>query len=129
MTTAEKSPVIRYIHRIATTLPAPDLSDGELLERFVGRRDEGAFSALVRRHGPLVLGVCRRVLCDWHDAEYAFQGTFVALAKQAGSLRRPRSLGPWLHGVASRTALKARGRAARRRVCEKGGCGRQIPGS
>jgi RNA polymerase sigma factor (sigma-70 family) len=119
MTTAEKSPVVRYIRRLATTLASAELSDGQLLERFAHQRDETAFVALVRRHGPLVLGVCRRVLRDWHDAEDAFQATFVALARQAGSLRRPESLGPWLHGVASRTALKARGRAARRRACER----------
>jgi RNA polymerase sigma factor (sigma-70 family) len=119
MTTAEKSPVVRCIRRLAATLAPVELSDGQLLERFAGQRDEVAFAALVQRHGPMVLGVCRRVLRDWHDAEDAFQATFVALAQQAGSLRRPEALGPWLHGVAARTALKARGRAARRRVCER----------
>jgi RNA polymerase sigma factor (sigma-70 family) len=117
--TAEKSPVVRYIRRLAAALASAELSDAQLLERFADQRDETAFVALVRRHGPLVLGVCRRVLRDWHDAEDAFQATFVALARQAGSLRRPESLGPWLHGVASRTARKALGRAARRRVCER----------
>jgi RNA polymerase sigma factor (sigma-70 family) len=119
MTTAENSPVVRYIRRLAVTLASAELSDAQLLERFASQRDEAAFVALVRRHGPLVLGVCRRLLRDWHDAEDAFQTTFVALARQAGSLRRPESLGPWLHGVAARTALKARGRAARRRACER----------
>jgi RNA polymerase sigma factor (sigma-70 family) len=119
MTTAEKSPLVRYIRGLAATLAAAELSDAQLLERFAGQGDEIVFEALVRRHGPLVLGVCQRVLRNWHDAEDAFQATFVALARQAGSLRRPESLGPWLHGVALRTALKARGRAARRRVCER----------
>jgi RNA polymerase sigma factor (sigma-70 family) len=119
MTTAENSPVVRTIRRLAATLPAAQLSDAQFLERFAGQRDEAAFAALVRRHGPLVLGVCRRVLRDWHDAEDAFQATFITLARQAGSLRRPESLGPWLHGVASRTAVRARSRAARRRVCER----------
>jgi RNA polymerase sigma factor (sigma-70 family) len=118
MMIAEKSPVVRHIRRLAATLASAELSDCQLLERFAGHRDESAFAVLVRRHGPLVLGVCRRVLRDAHDAEDAFQTTFIALARQAGSLRRPESLGPWLHGVAARTALKARGRAARRRVCE-----------
>ncbi len=119
MTTAEKNPAICYVRRLAVTLASAELSDSQLLERFAGQQDESAFAALLRRHGPLVLGVCRRVLRDWHDAEDAFQATFVALAQQAGSLRRPESLGPWLHGVAARLALKARSRAARRWVCER----------
>ena len=94
MTTAEKSPVVRYMRRLAATLIPAELSDGQLLERFANQGDETAFAALVWRHGPLVLGVCRRVLGDWHDAEDAFQATFVALSRQATSLRRPESLGP-----------------------------------
>jgi RNA polymerase sigma factor (sigma-70 family) len=95
-------------------LPGPDEgTDAELLGRFAHCRDEAAFAALVRRHGPMVWGVCRRVLNDWHRAEDAFQVTFLVLARKAGSLSRPGLLGNWLYGVAYRTAVKARGRAAR----------------
>jgi RNA polymerase sigma factor (sigma-70 family) len=90
-----------------------------LVERFVQRQDEEAFAALVRRHGPLVLGVCRRVLHDWDDAQDAFQATFFVLARKAASLAKPEALGNWLYGVAFRTAVKARARAARRREYER----------
>jgi RNA polymerase sigma factor (sigma-70 family) len=98
---------------------AGGLPDAHLLRHFAARRDEVAFTELVRRHGPMVLGVCRRLLGNEHDAEDAFQLTFVTLSRKAGSLRRPERLGPWLHGVAVRTARKARARAARRRACEQ----------
>ena len=84
------------------------LSDGELLERFVARRDEPAFEAIVRRHGPMVLGVCRRVLRDHHDAEDAFQAAFLVLARKAGSVRPGSMLPNWLYGVARQVAIKAR---------------------
>jgi RNA polymerase sigma-70 factor (ECF subfamily) len=118
MTTAQAEPLTRYLHQVTAAHLAADLPDPQLLERYAGRRDEAAFTALVRRHGPLVLGACRRVLGDAHAAEDVFQATFLLLARKAGSLRRPAALGPWLHGVATRIALKARGREARRRAVE-----------
>ena len=84
---------------------APE-DDAELVRRFVADRDEAAFAALVRRHGPMVLGVCRRVLRDPHDAEDAFQATFLVLARRAGSLRRG-ALAGWLYTTARRSALRA----------------------
>jgi RNA polymerase sigma factor (sigma-70 family) len=87
-----------------------------LLEQFAARRDEGAFTALVDRHGPMVLGVCRRVLRQEQDAEDAFQATFLVLARNAGSRAWRVSVGPWLYAVALRVALKARTLAARRRT-------------
>jgi DNA-directed RNA polymerase specialized sigma24 family protein len=95
------------------------LTDGQLLGRFVAARDESAFAALVRRHGPMVLGVCRRVLADYHDAEDAFQATFLVLSRRCGSLRIAGSLGPWLYGVARRVASSARMAADRRRRHER----------
>jgi RNA polymerase sigma factor (sigma-70 family) len=89
-------------------------SDAELLARFVRAGDQSAFAALVRRHGPMVLGVCRRVLSHAQDAEDAFQATFLVLVRKAGTLGRPELLGNWLYGVAYRTARKARADAARR---------------
>src|SRR5262245_9451110 len=88
-------------------------SDGQLLGRFVAARDESAFASLVRRHGPMVLGVCRRILRDFHGAEDAFQATFFVLARRAASLAAGESLGCWLYGVAYRTALEAHAMSAR----------------
>jgi RNA polymerase sigma factor (sigma-70 family) len=93
------------------------LTDGQLLERFSARRGEEAepaFTALVIRHGPLVFGVCQSLLRNPHDAEDAFQATFLVLARKAGSLRQPDLLGPWLHGVAHRTARRLKDKNARR---------------
>ena len=112
------SPVTDFQRQIADPPPGPDLADRHLLERFVTARDETAFAALVRRHGPMVLGVCRRLLHDAHEAEDAFQATFLVLVHKARSIGRPESLGPWLHGVAYRTAARAR-QAARRRARER----------
>jgi RNA polymerase sigma factor (sigma-70 family) len=94
------------------------LTDGQLLDRFVRWREGPVFEAIVQRHGPMVWGVCRRVLRDHHDAEDAFQSTFLVLARKAASVRPPEKLGPWLHGVAYQTAMKARATRARRRVRE-----------
>ena len=82
------------------------LTEGELLERFVTRRDEAAFEALVARHGPTVLGVCRHLLRDPNDVDDAFQATFLVLVKKAGSVRQCELLGNWLYGVAYRVASR-----------------------
>jgi RNA polymerase sigma factor (sigma-70 family) len=84
-----------------------------LIERFLVSRDQAAFELLVWRHGPLVLGVCRRILGDVHDAEDAFQATFFALARKAGTIGRRGSLSSWLYKVAYRIALRARANRAR----------------
>jgi RNA polymerase sigma factor (sigma-70 family) len=118
MAKPQVSGVIDYVRRLAADGGPRPVSDGELLRRYVRERDAGAFEALVRGHGPLVWGVCRRALGRVHDAEDAFQATFLALARKAGSIRSSRSLASWLHGVAYRTALHARRSAARRREHE-----------
>jgi RNA polymerase sigma factor (sigma-70 family) len=92
------------------------MTDAQLLDRFVsqhGASAEHAFEVLVQRHGPMVMAVCRSWLGDLHDAEDVFQATFLVLARRAHSLREPANLGPWLHGVARRTAQKAKARRAR----------------
>lgn len=88
-------------------------SDGEILRRFVQRRDEAAFGELLDRHGPMILGLCRRLIGDSHLSEDVFQATFLVLARKGKSIRRPDSLGAWLYGVAYRLALKARAKLRR----------------
>jgi RNA polymerase sigma factor (sigma-70 family) len=102
------------------------LSDGQLLERFISGQEEvaeDAFAALVERHGPMVLNLCRSILRDHHDAQDAFQAVFLVLARKASAIGRKDSLGNWLYGVAYRTALKARTSAARRRRHEQRSAG------
>ena len=94
------NPLLRHVRTLVGPGAAPP--DAELLRRYLARRDEEAFAALVRRHGPLVLGVCRRLLPSSHDVEDVFQATFLALARQARSLRHQRALAGWLHSVARR---------------------------
>ena len=96
-------------------------TDAQLLERFARRRDEPAFAAMMARHGPMVLGLCRRLLPDARDAEDAFQAAFLVLARKAGALRRQTLLGAWLYGVAWRVAVRLRGRAALRHRRERAG--------
>ena len=100
---------------------ASGLGAGELLERFASERDPAAFEALVGRHGPMVLGTCRRMLADPHDVDDAFQATFLVLARKAGSIRDADRLGPWLHGVARRVAARSRASSSRRRSLERTG--------
>lgn len=95
------------------------LADGQLLDRFVERREASAFEAMVERYGPLVWGVCRRLLRDHHDAEDAFQATFLVLARKAASIMPREKLGNWLYGVAFQTAMKARTMRAKRRGRER----------
>src|SRR5438093_11154662 len=95
-------PILRHIHKLLGKQMAAGLTDRQLLERFYADREEAAFTALVERHGGMVLGVCRRVLQDPHEAEDAFQATFLVLARKAGSLRWSESGGNWLFGVACR---------------------------
>ncbi len=97
------------------------LSETQLLERFLSRGDGAAFEAILARHGPMVLGVCRRILDDPHDVDDAFQTTFLILVKNARSIRGRDALGPWLHGVARRVAVRARVNARRRGLRERTG--------
>jgi RNA polymerase sigma factor (sigma-70 family) len=112
--------VLRPLRTLFSEGAVGALTDAQLLERFAARREESAavLEVLMRRHGPMVLGVCRRVLRDEHDAEDAFQATFLVLARKGGSLAEPDRLGCWLYGVAYRTAIKAKAEANRRRARE-----------
>jgi RNA polymerase sigma factor (sigma-70 family) len=111
--------LLRYLRRAAAPAEAPVGSDAQLLERFATARDEDAFELLVRRHGPMVLSVCRRVLGDAHEAEDAFQAAFLVLARKAPAAARCRSAGAWLHTVAYRVALRARSSRAARTARER----------
>lgn len=113
MATAQTATVLSHVRRLALGRDGGDLTDAQLLTCFLEDQDDAAFTVLVRRHGPMVLGVCRRVLRDLHDAEDAFQATFLILLRKARSIAEPERLGNWLYGVAFYTARNAR--TARRR--------------
>src|SRR6266404_7272928 len=104
MASSQMNGVLRHLCRSALRHHGGGMTDGQLLERFLTAREEGAFEALVRRHGPMVLGVCRRVLRNEHDAEDAFQATFLVLLRKASSILPRDRVGNWLYGVAYRTS-------------------------
>jgi RNA polymerase sigma factor (sigma-70 family) len=108
-----------HLFRAVCALDTENQNDGQLLGQFLARQDKAAFAALVRRHGPMVLAVCQRILGNASDAEDAFQATFLVLVRKAAALVSRRVLGDWLHGVARRTALHARRLAALRHVKEQ----------
>lgn len=111
--------VMQQIRRLIDGVPHAEETDGQLLERFAARNERAAFETLLRRHGAMVLEVSRQVLHNHHDAEEVFQVTFLALARQASTIRKHASVGSWLYGVAYRTALRARSRSERRRDQER----------
>jgi RNA polymerase sigma factor (sigma-70 family) len=111
--------VLRHIQKIVGAPGGEELMDRQLLKRFSADRDEAAFATLVRRHGPLVMGACRRLLPQTQDAEDVFQATFLVLARKAGSIRWRDSVGNWLYGVACRLAWKTKSAVARRQAQER----------
>ena len=111
MATSQTSDVIRHLRRTVLLQDGAGLADGQLLESFLSRREPAALEALVRRHGPMVWGVCRRVHQNHHDAEDAFQATFLVLARKAGTARWRDSVHNWLYEVASRLTAEARVKA------------------
>jgi RNA polymerase sigma factor (sigma-70 family) len=120
MTSQSLNGVLQHLRTVAAVQTYRELSDHELLERFVGAREEAAFTVLIERHGPMVLGVCRRALPHDHDAEDACQAAFLVLARKAASIRKKTALGSWLHGVACRVVVKLKRDHARRSSRERG---------
>src|SRR5215831_15170049 len=119
MAQGQMDSLVRYVRNLAGAPPA-EPTDRHLLERFAAVRDEDAFAALVRRHGPLVWGVCQRVLGHRDDAEDVFQATFFVLARKAAAVRWRDSVGSWLHEVAYRLSHESRVKTARRHFHERG---------
>src|SRR6516165_8792468 len=110
--------LLRHVRKLAVPEGVARLSDGDLVARFAAQGDEVAFEVLVKRYGPMVLRVCRRVLGNEHDAEDAFQAAFLVLASKASAGFAPESLGAWLHKVAVQVAGQGRRAALRRRTHE-----------
>jgi len=110
------TPVLDHLRQLAGARAADQLSDSQLLDRFIRHREEGAFTTLIQRHGPMVFGVCQRAVQHAHDAEDVFQATFLVLARKAASVAKRDSLGSWLHGVARRLSSKFKTREMQRRA-------------
>src|SRR5262249_31219439 len=125
MTPAHLSHVVRRLK--TTARPGPALTDRQLLDRYLARRDQEAFAELVRRHERAVLAACRQVLADPADVDDAFQATFVVLLRKARSVDWRRSLGGWLYAVAHRIAVHARKSARKRQAKEARAAGRTEP--
>src|SRR5438874_4881810 len=111
---ASAGAILRHIQRLAAT--HEQQNDSQLLQRFAGQREEAAFAALLRRHGRLVWAVCRHILHHEHDAEDAFQATFLVLARRAAAIRKREAIASWLHGVAHPVAMNVKRAATRRRL-------------
>src|SRR2546423_14538286 len=116
MATDQLRGVLHRLRGAARRADAAGVPAGALLEAYVAHRDEAAFEALVRQHGPMVLNTCRRILSNAHDAEDAFQATFLVLVRKAATIQPRHRVAHWLYGVAWRTARKARALAARRQA-------------
>jgi RNA polymerase sigma factor (sigma-70 family) len=119
MAVNQMSEVIAHLRRAVLLRDGAGLTDGQLLEDYIRRHEEAALAALVHRHGPMVWGVCRRVLHNYHDAEDAFQATFLVLVRKAASVVPREMVANWLYGVAHQTALKARATTTKRRARER----------
>src|SRR2546421_11780145 len=119
MVNAPMEVVLRQVRQMAASEGLAGTTDGQLLERFSTRQEEAAFAALLHRHGPMVLGVARRVLRQQQDAEDVLQAAFLILARKASSIRKRESVGSWLHGVAYRLAIEAKGQRTRRQARER----------
>lgn len=119
MATSPMGELVQHLRRTGLLRDPAGLTDGQMLEEFLGRRDEAALAALVQRHGPMVWGVCRRVLGNYHDAEDAFQATFLVLVRKAASVTPREMVANWLYGVAHQTALKARATLGTRKGRER----------
>jgi RNA polymerase sigma factor (sigma-70 family) len=119
MTTGPMAELIQQLRRTVHLQDGAGLTDGQLLEAYISRRDEAALAALVQRHASMVWGVCRRVLGNYHDAEDAFQATFLVLVRKATSIRPREMVANWLYGVAHQTVLKARATVSTRKGRER----------
>jgi RNA polymerase sigma factor (sigma-70 family) len=119
MDQAQAGTLVQYLRKLIHDQVPTEVADAQLLKRFTSERDDGAFGTLMLRHGPMVLGVARRVLRDTHDAEDVFQATFLVLARMGRSIRKGSTIGNWLYGVAYRLALKCRKGTAHRRQHER----------
>ncbi len=119
MATSQLNSVFQHLRRVVLMHDGAGLSDGQLLDMFIADKDQAAFEALVRRYGTMVLKVCHRVIRNHHDAEDAYQATFLVLARKAKSIKPRDRVANWLHGVAFRTALKAKSLSAKKRMWER----------
>jgi RNA polymerase sigma factor (sigma-70 family) len=125
MARVQLAAVQQFIRRLAVDGRLAEWSDGQLLEILADPQREAAFAVLLRRHGPMVWGLCRRLLRNWHDAEDAFQATFLILSRRAACIRKHESLASWLYGVAWRVATRAKTNAVRRHAKERATFGRK----